>query len=150
MKAMDVFFHWAQVRGELLQALDRLDDAQLDFVPGPGLWSVGDTVRHIANAEEGWFRYGVERQYEEWPPAYSAADYPTVAAIKQLLADVHAQTEAYLAPLTWEDLETVIETPWGRKRPLKWIVWHVIDHEIHHRGEVFLMLGLMGVAAPDI
>ena len=56
MKAKDLFFHWEQVRRELLRAVDMLDDEMLDFVPREGLWSVGDTLRHIANAEEGWFR----------------------------------------------------------------------------------------------
>jgi len=26
----------------------------------------------------------------------------------------------------------------------------VLEHEIHHRGEIFLMLGLMDMEAPDI
>ena len=150
MKAQDVFFHWEQVRLELFQAIDMLDDAMLDFVPREGLWSLGDTLRHIANAEEGWFRYVVERQYDEWPPAYSAEDYPSVQSIKKLLTDVHSRTEVYLEPLSWDDMETEIEAPWGHQYALKWIIWHIIDHEIHHRGEVFLMLGLMGIEAPDI
>jgi len=39
---------------------------------------------------------------------------------------------------------------WGAQVSLGWIVWHVLEHEIHHRGEVFLMLGLLGIEAPDV
>lgn len=150
MKASDVFFHWKEVRTDLFRALDMLSDEQLSFVPREGMWSLGETVRHIANTEEGWFRYVVERKYAQWPPDYSAADYPTVESIKALLTDVHARTQAFLEPLTLEDLEQIIDSPSGEQIPLKWIVWHVIDHEIHHRGEVFLMLGLMGMEGPDM
>ena len=33
MKAKDLVFHWEQVRRELFQAVDMLEDEQLDFVP---------------------------------------------------------------------------------------------------------------------
>jgi uncharacterized damage-inducible protein DinB len=46
--------------------------------------------------------------------------------------------------------ETVVDTPWGEKLPLTWIILHVLEHEIHHRGEIYLMLGLLGVDAPAI
>lgn len=150
MNARQWFKHWDEVRRELFRALDMLTDDQLNFVPREGLWSLGEVVRHIASAEEGWFRYQIERKYDEWPEDYTAADYPTVASVKALLSDVHARTEAYLETLSLDDLDQQIDTPRGEHIPLWWIIWHVIDHELHHRGEVFLMLGLMGLEAPDI
>jgi len=32
-----------------------------------------------------------------------------------------------------------IVVPWGESIPLFWIVWHVVEHEIHHRGELSLL-----------
>ena len=51
MNAAEFFGHWRTVRRGLLEALDMLDDEQLDFVPREGLWSLGTVARHIANAE---------------------------------------------------------------------------------------------------
>ena len=150
MNVRELFSHWDEVRTGLLRALDMLTDDQLDFVPREGLWSLGEVARHIANAEEGWFRYVIARAYDEWPSAYSAADYPTVASIKTLLAEVHARTKTYLDTLSLADLDQQIDAPWGEQLSLLWIIWHVVEHEIHHRGEIFLMLGLMGLEAPDI
>jgi uncharacterized damage-inducible protein DinB len=149
MNARELFAHWAEVRGGLLQALDKLTDEQLDFAPGEGLRSLGHVVRHIARAEDGWFRYVITRELDGWPD-YTAEDYPTVEAVKTLLAEVHSRTEAYLETVDIVDLDQVIETPWGKQLSLRWIVWHVFEHEIHHRGEIFLMLGLLGMKAPDI
>jgi uncharacterized damage-inducible protein DinB len=150
VNAKELFGHWAEVRQGLLQALDKLTRAQLSFVPREGLWSLGKVARHIADAEEGWFRYAVAREYEEWPAPYTAKEYPTVASIKALLTEVHERTEAYLETVDEAALDRVIETPWGENLSLRWIVWHVLEHEIHHRGEIFLMLGLLGLEAPDI
>ncbi len=62
MNAKDVFRQWEQVRRGLYEALDKLTDAQLDFVPRQGLWSLGTVARHIAGAEDGWFRYIVTHE----------------------------------------------------------------------------------------
>jgi uncharacterized damage-inducible protein DinB len=149
MDSKALFHHWSEVREALFQALDCLSDAQLDFVPREGLWSLRETVCHIAGTEEGWFRYCVTREHPGWPD-YPARDYPTVASLKALLADVHARTEQFLAADADERMLQPVALPWGAQTTLGWVVWHVLEHEIHHRGEVFLMLGLMGKEAPDV
>jgi len=151
--------HWKGVRRDLLRRLDALADEQLAFVQRDGLWSLGKVARHVAEAEDGWFRYAVTRELEEWPE-FRDDGHASIASVKALLAEVHDRTEAFLATLGHNDLansdadfagaETGVETPWGEKLALDWIILHVLEHEIHHRGEIYLMLGLLGLVAPDI
>lgn len=150
MDAKELLERWIDVRKGLFQALDKLTDMQLGFVPREGLWSLGTVARHIAGAEEGWFRHVVTREHPEWPAEYAEEDYPTVESVKTLLSEVHARTEAYLTTVEATAVNQVIEAPWGSKYPLRWIIWHVLEHEIHHRGEIYLMLGLLGLEAPDV
>jgi uncharacterized damage-inducible protein DinB len=126
-----------------------VEDSQINFAPSEGLRSLGAIACHIAEAEQGWFRHMVTGQLASWPE-FKSGDYPTVESIKELLTSVHQQTEEYLASIDLTGLERIVPTPWGEEIPLRWIVWHVLEHEIHHRGEIFLMLGLMGMEAPDI
>ncbi|MFN2292195.1 MAG: DinB family protein [Anaerolineae bacterium] len=149
MNASERFSHWRTVRRGLLDALNMLTDAQLAFVPREGLWSLGTVARHIAEAEEGWFRHLVTGELDEWPE-FTEAAYPTIASIVVLLSEVHDRTWAFLAKTDVADLDRIIDMPWGAQLPLEWIVWHVLEHEIHHRGEIYLMLGLMGMEAPDV
>jgi uncharacterized damage-inducible protein DinB len=149
MDAAQLFGHWRTIRRGLFAALDLLDDEQLAFTPREGLWSLGTVAVHIAEAEEGWFRYVVTRELDEWPD-WSAQDYATVPAVKTLLTEVQDRTWAYLEALDEADLERVIDAPWEEQFPLRWVVWHVLEHEAHHRGEIYLMLGLMGMEAPDV
>jgi hypothetical protein len=30
------------------------------------------------------------------------------------------------------------------------VVWHLIEHDLHHGGEVSLILGMHGLGAPDL
>ena len=142
--------NWAKVRHGLFQALDMLSDAQLAFVPRAGMWSLGTVACHIANAEEGWFRYAVTRELAEWPADYSADDYRSVESVKALLSLVHQRTEVYLRAVDAIDLDRMCDMPWGEKLSLRQVIWHVLEHEIHHRGEIYLILGMMGLEAPDV
>lgn len=149
MNADELLRHWRAVRSGLLLALDRLADEQLAFVPREGMWSLGTVARHIANAEEGWFRYVATRELEAWP-TFVEQEPATVESIKDLLAEVHDCTETYLETVDDADLDGAIAVPWGETITLRWILWHVLEHEIHHRGEICLMLGLLGMEAPDV
>jgi uncharacterized damage-inducible protein DinB len=89
------------------------------------------------------------RERFEWPSDFTLEHYPTKTKIQTLLADVHAKTMTYLATLTVDDLDTVVDSPWGQFS-LRFIIWHIIEHEIHHRGEISLILGLLGREGLDV
>jgi uncharacterized damage-inducible protein DinB len=137
------FSHWKQVRADLLSALDQFSDTELTYVPFKQSWPVGQIALHIAEAEDGWFRYAVTRELEAFPE-YRFEDYPTKEAIKSILAAVHARTEQYLESLNGSDMSQVVAVPWGESIPLLWIIWHVVEHEIHHRAELSMIHGLLG------
>jgi len=136
--------HWEQIRAKLLETIDKFGDEELPYKPFEASWSVGEIMLHIANEEEGEFRYGVTQELKEWPSEYRAEDYPTIESTKSLLADVHSRTVEYLRTLDEIDLDRVIETPWGASIRLSNIIGHVMEHEIHHRGELSLILGMLG------
>jgi uncharacterized damage-inducible protein DinB len=73
-----------------------------------------------------------------------------VADIKSALTEVHSATEAYLETLVEADLEREIEAPWGGVFRLEWIIWHVREHEILHRGELSFILGTLGKKGLDV
>jgi uncharacterized damage-inducible protein DinB len=148
MESLELFNRWTEVRNGLLAALDKINDEQINFTPRTGLWSLRETVVHIAGTEEGWLRCYTANQWHENPP--QAVDYPTIESLKALLAKEHAVTESQFSKAIDATLEQICSLPWGSKCTMDWAVWHVLEHEIHHRGEIFLMLGLMGIEAPDV
>ncbi len=150
MNARELFGHWDIVRRDLLRGLERFTEEDLDFQPAPAYQrTVGDIARHIAEAEDGWFGYVVRRELSAWPE-YPRDAYPTWQSIIQALERVHEKTLAWLETVDVADLDQTITMPRRGELSLRWIIWHVLEHEVHHRGELFLCLGLLGREAPDI
>jgi uncharacterized damage-inducible protein DinB len=149
MRLHKLFSHWDQIHKDTLAVIDRFNQAELTHTAYEGGWTVGQIALHIANAEEGWFRHIAARKLETWPSNHTLENYPTKEVIQALLAETHAKTMAYLETLTSDDLAAVIESEWGNFS-IHFIVWHVIEHEIHHRGELSLILGLLGRDGLDV
>ena len=150
MKPERIFSHWRLVRKGLIHVIENFQEADLSYQPFPDSWPVGQIMVHIANAEEGWFRYVITNELPEWPSHLEFENYPTRDKILEVLDVVHAKTEQYLGTLIEQDLTTSILAPWDETFPLQWIIWHVIEHEIHHRGELSLILGILGKDGLDV
>jgi uncharacterized damage-inducible protein DinB len=56
----------------------------------------------------------------------------------------------YLKTVGEEDFERIVQVPGDGTPKLGWILWHVLEQEIHHRGELFLCLSLMGLDRPKV
>ena len=147
-----MFAHWKQVRRELIWTVDQFSDAELSYVPFQGSWPVGEIILHIASAEEGWFQYVVRGELSGWPE-FGLEKYSDLESIKKLLNRVHEGTEEFLDGVETPDLERAVDLPWSgntNTASLGWIIWHVLEHEIHHRGELSLILGLLGREGLDV
>jgi uncharacterized damage-inducible protein DinB len=136
--------HWDSVRDGLDATLDKFTDADLDFRPFPKAMSVRELMLHIAHEEYGEFRLGITQDIRSFPPALPPEEFPSLAEIRAKLDSVHADTMAYVGALSEQDLEQRIVTPWGQTSPLVELLGHILDHEIHHRGELSLILGILG------
>jgi uncharacterized damage-inducible protein DinB len=144
-----LFSHWDTIHRDTIAVIDKFTDSELTTISYEGGWSVAEIALHIANAEEGWFRAVVQKKYSGWPPSPSLIAFQSKQKITTLLKDTHIETKRYLHSLAIEDLEKVIQSDWG-DFTIKFIIWHVIEHEIHHRGELSLILGLLGREGLDV
>lgn len=150
MNVGELFSHWVQIRKDLLTTIDKFEEDELLYVADNTDWPVGKIMLHIGDAEQGWFQYVVINELEAWPDI-RLEDYPDKVAIKTKLMEIHERTEAYLSTLSLVDLEREIKLPWSESTlKLNWIIWHVLEHEIHHRGELSLILGLLGREGLDV
>ncbi len=76
--------------------------------------------------------------------AYTSNKFPTVVTIQSLLASVHAQSITYLRGLNDDDLSRSMATAWGATYALVEMIGHLLEHEIYHRAELSLILGMLG------
>ncbi len=144
MTVNELIARWEGVRAGLLTTIETFSTQELDYVAVSGGYSVAQLILHIAHEEEGEIRYGMTGELTEWPAAFVPSQYPSPQALICLLMEVHQRTESYLRTLQDADLEREVVTPWDKRYTLSEMFWHVLEHEIHHRGELSLMLGLLG------
>jgi len=135
---------WASVRAGLLETIGKFHEDELNFRPFTSSWSARQTILHIAQEEQGEFGYGILQVLEAFPGEYDPRDYVYKVSLITLLESVHAQTLLYIERLAEDDLGRVIQTPWGKSYRLVEMLGHLVEHEIHHRAELSLMLGMLG------
>jgi uncharacterized damage-inducible protein DinB len=146
VNAAQFFDHWNKVWRDLQRATALLKDEHLDFRPSQHYArSVGDILRHIMNLEEGWIHYVVRREHSTWP---AERELGTIEELRQALNAVHQETMDYLATIPVEDFNRIIQVPDDGTPKLGWILWHVFEQQVHHRGELFLCLSLLGLERP--
>ena len=151
-----VFYQgWPEYQRLLTQAIAPLIPEQLALRATPGqqpLWFLG---AHIISARSHWFRGWMGEGDPSLDPLdrwdNDGASPRTAAELVEGLEVTWRVIAGCLDRWTVEDLaETfTLERP---NRPLiprsrGWILWHVLEHDIHHGGEVSLTLGSHGLPA---
>ncbi len=150
MNAAQFFDHWYVAWRDLLLAVDLLSDEHLSFRPAKAHpRDLGDILRHIINLEQGWIHYVIWRKLPGWPEV-DVKRLSTVAAIKEEMQRVHGETMDYLASVSVEEFGRIVQVPDDGAPKLQWILWHVFEQQIHHRGELFLCMSMLGVPRPKL
>lgn len=146
LKAFLTFWD-TDVRPPLIAALKLMPAEKWDYTPVTGLMTFRQQTLHIADAEVGWLMVAEKVPFSDWPE-FPVADYPTPEAALTLLDETHARTIEVLSskPATWVD--EMRHSPWDDKFTVEWILYHVLEHEIHHRAQLFLHLRLNGIEPP--
>jgi uncharacterized damage-inducible protein DinB len=144
-----VLSNWHRLRSKLLETIECFHDEDLAFTPAEGHWTVRELMLHIAHEEMIEVVYGTKQETREWPTEFQPEDYVKIESIIMLLMEVHVQTVDYLRSLSDSDLGRTITAPWNSEFVIGYMIGHTMEHEAHHRGELSLILGLLGREAPD-
>lgn len=137
------------VRGRTRRVLACVPPESVDWSHRPGAWTFGDLVRHLAALERWMFAENALGRPSRYPGhgVELAKGWPAVMAYFDRM---EAESLDIYRALTPEQLAARCITPGGASLPVwKWLR-AMLEHEIHHRGQIYLMLGLLGVATPPI
>jgi uncharacterized damage-inducible protein DinB len=122
---------------------------RLEWSPGPGRFTPGDLVRHIAAAERWMWGENVQGKASRYPGHGEDLARGTDAVLAYL-DDMHAETVAIVASLSGARLTEMCRTVGGVDLTVwKWLRL-MVEHEIHHRGQLYEVLGLAGVETPPL
>ena len=159
---------WAAHQELLTTALRDLTPEQLALRTAPHQWTVWQLAGHIAGTRTYWFHdvlgegdpavrdmFRVERSTVTGVSVEDAGweddeSRPRSAAeLVDGLARSWSLVDDCIRRWTPEDLEITVERR-SRMRSRGWVVWHVMEHDVHHGGEISQILGSHGLAPLDV
>ena len=126
-----------------------IPEADLEWVPAEGRWSAGDQVRHLAGIERWMYAETVFGRPSCYP-GHGRALADGLPAVLAYYDALHADALAQFAALTPTQWTARVKTPAGMPiTTWKWLR-AMLEHEAHHRGQLYFTLGLLGVPTPAI
>ena len=127
----------------------RIPADALEHSFGPGRFTLGDLVRHIAAIN----RYMFAENAALRPSLYKGHGRELADGLEAVLAFqelMHEETMGVLRSLTPDAFVQRCTTPDGASIPVwKWLR-AMTEHEAHHRGQIYLYLGLLGIETPPL
>ena len=148
IKDLEVLYdygYWANRK--LFAVVSQLTSEELTKPVAGSYGSIRNTMVHVMSAEAGWLdRCGGPKR----GPRLTAEDFPTADSIVQAWDNVERQMREFLAGLKDEDVDRNVVFVLGdsepRSMPIGELLRHAANHGVHHRGQVALLLRLLGHA----
>jgi uncharacterized damage-inducible protein DinB len=126
-----------------------IPESELEWEAAPGRFTPGDIVRHLAGIERDMYAETVHGR----PTRYLGHSRELADGLAATIAyydGKHAESRALFAELTDARLAERCLTPAATPITVgKWLR-AMIEHEAHHRGQLYFILGLRGVETPPL
>jgi len=144
----DLKEHLERYRAVTLQSLALLTDDDLRWRPGPDHYTLGQQLLHIAQSEDFQIHAYLTREWD-----YERARFPArelkVDELRAFLNETRDRTMAALDGLDEKLLDEPVDHGKGRPvQTLRWWLWLLVEHEVHHKAQVAVYLREMGKTPP--
>ena len=145
---LDISSEYVRVTDHLIALVDCIPDDKLDWSPKPELWNFKGILLHVATARHGWLGFDV-KDGEATPDVLREGQ--TREGLKEQLRLSGERLKRFLSDpakldATYESLylgETTTFTG-------HWVAYHLLEHDVHHRANVFDYLALLGIEHPNV
>ena len=159
----EIYKGWDLYQQQLVTIITPLTAEQLDLRAGPGLRNVREMLMHVVAVRarwllldlhegegemepylgwDGWSEDGIRKEQ----PARSAAEI--VDGLKATWSVLQRCLERW----TIDDLNDVFPPAYPGEESFtrQYVIWHLIEHDLHHGGEASIVLGAHGIPALDL
>lgn len=131
-------YNW-YCRRKFLEAMARLPWGEVVEDRGASFNSMRNIFLHSLGAEQGWLGHLARGKMGEWPSHTYDRDFKDMGAVRNYMNEVEAGSRTYISKLKPGDLDK--EFPIGKgKHRVEDVLMHVVEEEIHHRGELICLM----------
>ncbi len=141
--------YFGNVRERTMRVARCIPPDKIDWSYAPKKFTLGDLLRHIAVAE----RFMWAETLSGRPSRYTSHGKELADGLEEILAfmeRMHAESMQIFAQLDDAELQRKCKTPDNAEiTKWKWLRL-MVEHETHHRGQIYLYLGILGVKTPPL
>lgn len=141
--------YFSRIRERTERVIRCIPADRIEWTYKEGKFTFGDLIRHLATIER--YMYAENALFR--PSAYPghgrdlADGYGDVIAFMQRL---HEESMEIFRALTEDDLAKKCTTPGGAQIALRKWLRAMLEHEIHHRGQIYLYLAMLDIPTPPL
>ena len=150
IRELDIFLDYLdKVQQRTMRVVVCIPPDKLDWSYREGKFTLGDLVRHMGAIE----RYMFGETIQGKPSRYSGCGKELADGLEEVIRfkeTMHRETVEIIRQLGEEGLNRKCTTPDGASITVwKWLRL-MVEHEIHHRGQIYLYLGMLSVPTPPL
>ena len=141
--------YYEKIRERTLKVVRCIPPEKIDWTYKEGKFTFGDMIRHLATIER--YMYAETVQFK--PSRYSGHGKELADGfddVMEFMTRMHRESMEIFSRLTTEDLKKKCVTPGGTPITVwKWLR-AMVEHEIHHRGQIYMYLAMLDIPTPPI
>jgi uncharacterized damage-inducible protein DinB len=150
IRELDIFLDYLdKVQQRTMRVATCIPSDKLDWSYREGKFTLGDLVRHLGAIE----RYMFGETIQGKPSRYTGCGKELADGLNEVIRfkeTMHRETVEIIRQLGEEGLNRKCTTPDGASITVwKWLRL-MVEHEIHHRGQIYLYLGMLNVPTPPL
>jgi uncharacterized damage-inducible protein DinB len=149
IRPQEFFDYCEKVRHRTNKVIACIPPEKFDWRYLEGKFSFADIIRHLAAIERYMYAENAQLKPSRYPghgPELAEGRENVLAFFNRL----HQESMEIFGRLTSEDLQKKCVTPGGTPITVwKWLR-AMVEHEVHHRAQIYVYLGMLGITTPPI
>jgi len=145
----DFLHYFEQVRERTMRLVRAIPPEKLEWTPREGGFTLGDLARHIATTERYVFAEcacGRPSRYKGCSRELAEGRENVVAFMDRL----HGESMEIFRGMSDEDWNKKGTSPEGKPVTAWRMLRAMLEHEAHHRGQIYSYLGILSVPVPSL
>lgn len=141
--------YYAKVKFRTKRLFDYIPEENLEWTYKDGKFTIGDIIRHLALTERFMYIENIQMK----PTVYEGCGQEFAKGYKntiKLYENMYQESINILSKLKDEDLNKKCQTAAGVKVSIWKLLRVMVEHEIHHRGNLYTYLGILDIKTPPI
>ncbi|HEX8474963.1 MAG TPA: DinB family protein [Pyrinomonadaceae bacterium] len=141
--------YFEKIRGRTMRVARCIPPDKLEWTYKAGKFTLGDLLRHLAAAERFMFAENVQCKPSRYP-GHGTELADGYAEVFEYVERMHGESMEIFSRLGDDHLQLKCTNPGGQPITVwKWLR-AMTEHEIHHRGQIYLYLAMLDIHTPPL